>query len=485
MAAVAGFKKGYVTSIPDAIDSDFGDFSGRRLRYRIYWSYYSQSAYDNVNVWATSYRSQYGLYRYIRNVYSPSYRLAEFYKSHLWGGPLDAGAGMDGAVPIETENERVRKALSELWLWSNWQSKKDVVTLWGTVMGDVFVEVVDDVSRGRVYLEPMRPGQVKSVDLDSYGNVKGYELEYEIHHPSRTGTAIYNELVTRDGEDVVYRTYLNGAPHAFSSNLDRSGEPVQEWAIPYGFVPLVFIKHNDVGLDWGWSEYQPLAGKMREADDLASALSDQIRKTIDPIWLMKNIKSTSLSWSGADPTVNRPLPGREEHKLLYAQGENVDAKAMVAELDIQGSLSHLGGIIEEIERDYPELGLQVKTASGDASGRALRVARQPATAKVLQRRANYDSGLVRVQSMAMAMGGYRGYVGYEGLGLDSYGRGDLNHSIADRPVFENDRLDDLEVTAEFWKAAKDATDAGISLEAFLSDNGWDQERIARATAGAS
>ncbi|GAG44503.1 unnamed protein product, partial [marine sediment metagenome] len=48
-----------------------------------------QSAYRDIHTWATAYRKQYALYKYIRPIYNPSYRLGEFWKTHLFGGLLD------------------------------------------------------------------------------------------------------------------------------------------------------------------------------------------------------------------------------------------------------------------------------------------------------------------------------------------------------------------------------------------------------------
>lgn len=471
MAAITAFKRGYVTPATDSLETDFVTFDGRRMRYSIYWSLYAQDAYDSVHNWAQSYKTQYALYRYIRNLYSPAYRLGEFYKSHLMGGQLDHSAGPIGAIPIDADSERVRGAIAELWKWSNWSVKKDVFTLWGSVLGDVGLAVVDDIEHGKVRLEVVRPGIIKSVVLDDFGNVKEYSIEYETYHPERPSTKVtYTEQVYREGELVVYETFLNGAPYAWN-------EVGSSWQEPYGFVPFVLVKHNDVGLDWGWSEFQPLSGKMREADDIASRVSDHIRKSVDPLWLMTGMKPSTLSVSGDDPTADRPQPGREELRALWVK--DGEAKPLVSELSLEDSLAHLNGLIKEIERDYPELGLMVATASGDASGRALRVARQPAVAKVLQRRPNYDDGLVRAQQMALAIGGWRGYDGYSGFGLDSYGRGELDHQISERPVFEDDPLDIAEVSEAEWTAAKAAVEAGVPLSGYLLETGWSEERIAR------
>ncbi len=487
MSAIRAFKESYVTAgLDDSENTDFGDFGARRLRYSLLWAQYENTSYRAVHHWAASLKHQYGLYRYARNLYSPAFRLGEFYRTHVFGGQLSGDAGPDGAIPIiVAENERLRPAIAELWRWSNWAVNKDVLALWGAVLGDVAIQITDDVTRGRVYLSVLHPGLIKDVELDPFSNVKSYTIE-EVR-PDPTGknrTVTYTETVGRDGDLVTYETYLNGQPHAWSENTDRTGEPVSSWAEGYGFIPLTLIRHNDVGAgQWGWSELHPARSKMQEVDDLASNLSDQIRKYLDPVWLMKGMKATGITVSGAAATTDRPEPGREEIQAMWTTSTDADAQAMVADLNLEQALAHLAGILKELEKDYPELDSDISTSSGDASGRALRVARQRAANKVLQRRSNYDSALVRAQQMALSIGGFRGYKGYEGFNLDSYQRGDLDHEIGNRPVFESDPLDEYEIETEFWRAAEQAQKAGCPLAIYLKRAGWSDDEIAETLSG--
>lgn len=476
------FKEAYLTS--SVVDTDdWSEQAARGLRYAMLWAMYEQTSYRDVHSWSTAYRKTYALYKYIRPIYNPAYRLGEFWKAHLFGGLLDPEAGASGAIPITTENETLREAIATLWKWSRWGVQKDILTVKGAVLGDIGIRVRDDVRRKQVYLDLLHPGVLAAVDRDPFGNVKGYEiLENRPDPRSKAGAVVYGELVYRNGALVVYETTLNGTPYAWPDNIDRTGTAVSTWSEPYTFIPLVVIQHNDVGLDWGWSELHPIRAKVQEIDDIASQLSDQIRKTVDPIWLMKGIKRPSggsVTLTGATDTADtdRPAPGREEIQALWNAPVESDAQAMVPELDLEQVLVHIGNILAEIERDVLELAPDIATASGDASGRALRVARQPVVAKVTQRRANYDAGLVAAQQMGVAIGGWRGYEGYAGFDLESYAKGDLDHSVATRPVFEEDPLDKIEVDSAFWASAQQAVKAGAPLVAYLREAGWDEERI--------
>lgn len=481
---LSAFREAFLTS--EVVDvTDWSDQEARTLRYAINWAQYEQTSYRDVHKWATAYRKQFALYKYIRPIYNPAYRLGEFWKGHLFGGLLDSDAGEKGAMPIATENEALRVAIAHLWKWSRWQVQKDILTVRGTILGDAAVRVVDDTARERVYLDLLHPGHLQFVDRDPFGNVKGYAIRENRPDPRKAArTVVYTEIVSREGENVVYETFLNGEPYAWPDNVDQ-GQAVSRWTEPYGFVPLVVVQHNDVGLEWGWSELHPIRSKVQEVDDIAAQVSDHARRTVNPDWLASGMTKPATTPhlrgttdTGADATTARPFPGREELKVLYAPtGAKMDA--LVAKLDLGNVLLHLDGILKEIERDMVELSQDIHTASGDASGRALRTARQPVITKVVQRRANYDAGMVAAQQMAIAIGGFRGYEGYEGFGLDSYDKGDLDHSIAARPVFEEDPLDKIEIDAAFWKAAEQAVKAGIPLEAYLREVGWEDERIAK------
>lgn len=483
MSAVSAFRESYFTSNLSN-DFDYADFEGRKMRYRLLWAMVESTAYRDMQVWARSYKADYGLYKFIRSIYNPSYRLVEFWKTHLLGGMLDPMAG-DGkqvfsALPILTENEKLRPAIAALWRKSNWQIKKDILSMWGASLGDVAIKVIDDPVRAKIYLKLIHPGTIKSLSLDDFGNVKGYELEEVRLDPrpkaGKKSRVRYGERASRDGDNIVYETLLDDRPYAWS------GDGIDQWEEPYGFVPMVAIQHNNIGGDYGWSEIYPELSKFREVDDLASKLSDQIRKMVDAPWLMAGVKSGDVSVKNQDDastqTTSSKQKQRQEVPIIYASDPNAKAYPLLASLDVAHTSGYIKDILKSIEADYPELSVNIQNASGDISGRALRVNQSPAANKVLQRRPSYDDAIVRAQQMAIAIGGYRNYDDFIGFGLDSYGDGSLEHSIGVRPVFQRDVLDDLEADKIFWETADAAKRAGVPLLVFLRQKGWRDEQIA-------
>lgn len=459
-----------MVSSPSQGGDDFTNFDSRRLRYSILWSMYENTTYRNIQDWATTYKTNYGLYKYIRNIYNPAFRLAEFWKAHTWGGALDPEAEDTGALPIITDNPKLRPAIADIWVWSNLGIAKDICTLQGAVMGDAIIKIIDAIENEKVYLELIHPGTIADLQKDRFGNIKGYTIEETRLHPVSKRPVTYKETAERGaGQEVIYKTYLNNSPYEWN------GETA-EWMEPYGFIPMVHVQHNNVGQGWGWSEFHPARSKMHETDDLASMLSDQIRKSINPKWLFTGAKaSTATARTSTIPTTTRPEPGREEQDALYAADPQAQAIPLVAPLNIEGTVLHITEILKELERDYPELKFDALRASGEISGQALRVARQPTETKVAQRRANYDNALVRAQQMAVAIGGMRGY--FPGFGLDSFERGALDHSIGNRSVFSVDPIDKMEEDKVFWEAAGLATKAGATLDVILQDAGWEDKRI--------
>ena len=481
MTGLRAFREAFLSADVQDPD-DWTDFDGRQTRYDLLWSLYENTAYRSIHSWATAYKSTFGLYKYARNLYNPAYRLGEFWKTHIWGGALDLDAGRAGVLPIVAHYDPVRKAIAQIWRWSNWPIKKDVCTLWGAVLGDVAIKVIDDTDRRKTYLELVHPATLADVQIDPFGHVKAYTIQEQRQHPNNpTQEVTYTETAERGaGEETIFRTYLNSQPYPWNGTA-------AEWVEPYGFIPLVLIQHNNVGLDWGWSELHPALAKIREVDDLASLLTDYVRLNVRAPWLFTGADKSrnAIQVAGRESTDDLPEPGREEMLILYAKDPQTKAQALIADLDIAGTLAHIEALLRELERDYPELRFDNLRLTGTVSGRTLQVARQPVETKVLQRRAAYDDALVRAQNMAVAIAGYRGQI--PGFNLSSYAAGQLDHSIGSRPVFDVAQTDRDEEEAAFWTNAGLAQEAGLPLEIYLRRHGWHDhtiQAIKRARVGA-
>ena len=491
-AASTAFRESYLDA--DTLDltgdADWNKFDARRLRYDLLDAYFQGNAYRTIHNWSKKMKADFGLYKYTRDIYNPSFRLGSFYRSHVWGGWLDMAAG-DGvaepsALPILTENENLRLALAQLWRDSNWKTARKLVPMGGAVRGDAIIQIIDDPERGKVYLKSIHPGVISGLDKDAYGNVKAYQIEYLRSDPNSTAkTAVYAERVTRDGDMVVYELLKDGHPYHWG-NVDGDGNPIDTWGVPYGFVPMVHIKHFDLGLDWGMSELMPRLPLFREVDDQGSKLNDQIRKMVEAPALFAGVKApdSNPSTTRTAPTATRPEIGREEAPAIYSTDPNAKVHFLVAPLDIEAVANKIKDDLELLEKDYPELALMraIQGSGENVSGIALERLQLQAAEKVQDYRDTYDDALVRAQQMAVAIGGWRDYPGYGGFGLESYDQGVLTHEIARRPVFTPTTSQQIDYDQKRAQTAKTKVESGWPLLEVLRDADIDDAVIDRIAA---
>ncbi len=475
----------------DAADpfDDFASWEARRLRYAILWAFYQNTIYRNINTWATAYRTEYSLYKYTRPIYNPTRRLANFWKTHLQGGRLtmDEKVKSFKFLPIEfgekAEAKLLFPAIQKLWEWSNWLRQRSLYYLYGPVLGDVGLKIVDDIDREKVYIEIVHPGTVEDVVLDPFGNVKGYTItEQRIDPDSPNKTAWYKEVVSRDEEKgsptVFYKTFKNNVLFDWSGDSsDKSNGG--EWQIDYGFVPFVWVNHVSNGLAYGESEIHSNRVLFHELDDMASALNDHVRKSLNSPKLFTGIKKrSSISAATSDSFTDRPDPGRENIIALYTGNENAKALSLIEPLDYDGVIRDVELMLNNIEKEYPELRLDALEAEGKPlSGRALKIAREPTQTKGDEYRVPYDAGLVTAHQMGIAIAGFRKYKDFKKFNLKSFEAGRLTHMIGARPMFNTDPSDELEEDKLFFETASAASNAGIDLLIFLKQKGWSDEDI--------
>lgn len=476
--AMRAFREQWFTASSRAVSSAvIAEAEARLARYEVNWAYYENTAYSRIHQWTASMRAEFGMYRYTRHIYNPAFSIGDFYATYLLGGRLDMTddeAQDAGALPILTDNAAVRAAVARLWKTSNWQIEKDVLSLLGAVKGDACIMVYDDPDKQMTWMQVVDPAEIVNLELDQRGNVRGY-LRQQMRTDPRPGaipgsTVWYREEAIRDDSGgVVYRTFLNDFEYAWNE------EQGSTWVADYGFIPMVWIAHNKVkaGPGYGWGEAHVGYSKIREIDDLASKLSDQIRKGVDPVWLMSGVDAPDST--PKFDAQGRPVR-RDDMRTIYAP-TGAAAQALIASVDIGGALAAIAGINEQLERDYPEIKLMILRGVGTTSGEALRTAQEPVVAKVEKRRTPYDWGIVRAQQMAMSIGGMNGYPGYEAFDAGSYERGDLNHDIGSRPVFGTAADARATHDAAVFAAAKAAMSIGIDPLIYLRDAGWSEDRL--------
>ena len=517
MNGLSGFRAGWLNADTLREQGQRGEFDAfnrwdaRKFRYDLFWAFYQNNTFQAMShAWSPSIKAQFGLYKNTRNIFCPGKRLGDFWGSYPYSGTFDAQAGDDGAAPILTDIPAVRPRIARLWRDSRWNIHSENWTRSGAIYGDSCLKLVDDPIRRRVTMKPVHPGHVKWFDKDHSGRVKSYIIEEQRYDPRRVPfqdinpildpralerIVTYNEECFIDGDEVVYRTFLNGGLFDWRKYSGDGTECAAEWRVPYGVVPLVIHPHQEIGLQCGMSEFHGFVSKVFEVDDMASGLGDQYRKTIRAPWVIFGAKPGDFKAPDYQhPPRNPMLPGygqpdggypadqrgREQLNIQTISDPAGKAQSLVADLKGEDVGLHIDRINAEIERDYPELQMDI-WATSDVSGRALREARRRVVTKVQGKRACYDLALADAHEIAMYI---ESVMGYEGAikGVDQPEDPKIEHSIGPRAVFAPDPLDDLEEDAAFWDTANKAKVAGVPVRFFLADNGWDEAKLAKLDA---
>lgn len=434
MAGARAFNQTFFSS-EEANLAVFESLPARLLRYEVGWAFYEGKQYKST--FSQGMMVDEALYKYIADIYNPTARIGDFYKGVIWRGALDPEAGEAGAIPIRvgrgTNENQLRAGLAHVWLASSWDTNKTAHVLHGTTLGDAALYIRDDLEHAESRIEILHPSVLKFAEVDARGFVKRYVIE-EKRYDEDGREATYKETCEHGlNEEIIFKTFRNGREWAWPGNVDQDGNAVAAWSEPYGFIPLVLTQHINEARSWGRAEIHPFIKKIATVDDQASILNDRIRIAVDPPLLANFKKGTSeITFSTGTATTDRPKPGREQQKIIYVDKDNASITPIVVPLDIANVSANIRQMLDSLENDLPELRDDIQA---NVSTETLIAARARVESKVIERRTNYDRGIVRASQMALAIGGFRGYEGYDGFDLQSFDKGQMNFSVADRPVF--------------------------------------------------
>lgn len=450
--------------------------SSKTNRYDWFWALYWNTAYDQLASYAANYPAGSKLYRYTRGLRNPVGRYVDFYVANVWGGmlDLDAGDGRDtaSALPIVTDEDTLRPAIAKIWQWSNWNSRRNLATLYSTVLGDAFIKIVDRPSLQRCYLQVRWPGEFTAVEWDDFNHVKSCTIEYQVEDGKERYR--YKEIIEHPavwgGSRTRFRTFRDDRPWAYPANADGSGTPMAEWQAPYDFVPVVHVPWMDVGQGWGATGFVKTLRKIDAANALASQIADQVGKLVNTPLVAYGIQAGDVTTTHSEDGV----------PILYVNRPPSEAGIvpLIGDLNIEHGLAALTAQLDDITQDLPELRLSEALRSG-MSGEALGRAFSDVLAQVQAVRSNHDSGLVRAHMMAVAIAGASGYDRvFSGFNLASYGQGRLDHGIGSRPVLPRSSEEELGEEKERWTMIKQAVEAGMPLPTALREiGGWSKAQI--------
>lgn len=477
-------------------------YLNQQAMYNLLWSYYNGAMFEKIvgaaNAWNwaafaggwQAYKMNYNLYRNIRLIYNPTRRLVDFYAGQVYPGVLSEDGqklpdGVPLAVPFSDDTPKALKsAVAQFWQWSNWQARKAVQVRYGAALGDVLIEVVDDVEHGTVSADIVWPGFVVDLETDMAGNVKKYALRYQAQ--DETGGYMYGKIVDRDS----FRYFRNDEPYDYTGGkTDGPGSVVEN---PYGFVPAIWIKHIDVGGRHGSPAIAGSFGKIDELNNLASHVHDQIHKVIGaPALIASSGSITNISNTQKRvPTAEFVEPATDQESILMLKGP-ADSKVMslAGNLNLAEALAAMKELTGEIENDHPELVFYKELrAMSQVTGPAAQRLVGDVASRFAEAAAIYDNANTKLFQMAIAIAGFRANSGAWGslnrqqqkftpFNLDSYDRGDLDMAIMPRPLLVPTRQEIGLENELMWKGVWYAAQSGVPAEFVLAEAGWTEDKI--------
>jgi hypothetical protein len=452
---------------------------------------------DKIHLWASGLKEEFALSPSPKPLYNPFGRLREFWGTHLYSGTLDPSGG-DGkarpsSVPIEADNPALRRPIARVLRTSEWDRRQYTYGLTGAGLGEVGLFSVNDLANDRAYVLPVGPEKITIYEADELGKGTFYRYEewrddpradYEedadgnLYVPDRVIYREEGEVMSLRGRPALceFRTYLVDGTQAVAYAWPGNPESWR-WAEPYPFLPLTLVPHVQPhpGCPYGESEAMGIVAKILEIDDVATLIDEAIRKYVDPVWLFSGVRS--------DQQIEASR-GRDRLPALFSGDPGSKAQALLAAINFADMSGVLDRFKAEILDDKPELQKPIANASGDASGKALRIYRQGVETKGQTRRANYDAALAEQVTNCLRINGIMGRPGFEDFTPEKVAARpeSLDWRIGERGLFKKDPLDVLDERKEFWANAESADRAGVPIRVYLRREGWSDAEIAEVTA---
>lgn len=430
------------------------DEQPREMYELLRYYYYNNGLYDALRA---------GLYQIgaedesLRPLRNPANRVVEFYAAKLWPGALP------GALGISAQNERIEEPLRRVWRWSNFGARKQVWARWQALYGDVFVKVASDAAAGRVWYQLIDPRYVTDFSVDNRSYLRYVQID--IPRGEQTHTEIWDADA---GMARFWTAHTLGAGASVEAlgTPDRA-MPLEEMGID--FVPIVHIKHRDVGDRRGAGAFQLALDQIDEANRMATRLHRMLFRHNKNLWVLR---ANSVDKSG------RPMPpprvGTDGTDTLEVGDDSVirlpgnsQLDSMVPQIDYDAALSVLNAHVLELENELPELRYYRLQEGGELSGRAVRLMLSAAIDRLEEARGNALDGLARAGAMALTLGQAAGLWGRD---VGRYDAGDFVHTYTAADPFPISALEQSEMVRNY-------TQAGVPLVAALRFAGYSEAEI--------
>lgn len=485
-------RKDFMRSWGNPEKSNFArPIESREYRYLRLWEYYDGTAYTNLGDWS-EYKTVYGLYRKIRQVWDHAHEIVEFYATHIWSGSLASDGlnlpnGVANAVPLaEDTDPTLAMAIGQLFQWWNFQQLQTTIPRYTAALGELLVEIKDDVASGKVLINLVWPGYVSDVRMDAAGNLKYYCVEYSYLDRSTGKTHKYR----REVDDEYFKTFRDDKPYDYIANpipvgtdpepqnidgafdndyilIDGDVESGYEIENPYGFVPAVLFRHNRIMGVRGEPAIWSTQAQLDEINSMFAHMMDKAHVSLEsPVLVTGNIQTNRLRNAFADMvgSVRRTFTADLDDQTPTDDTLNVlqgpqGSSITTIELKISEADIALSRVIKGIERKCPEVVFYSELRSmTQLTGPSATSLLGDVDRKVRMIASGYDWDLIHLLQMGISVCAFRFAEAMEGWAEkteeqkkfstfteNSYREGKLNFDIIPRALIATSAKDRIEL----------------------------------------
>lgn len=339
-----------------------GRFNSRLNTFMQYRRYYSGKVYEDSS------------FKLAHKLYAETKALLSFLARAV---DLDVGLVPGVMAPwalAEGTPQAIMDAQKTLYEWSSWDTEGDSWLEDGATCGEAMIKIVPDLDLRQVQMRRIKPELcllTKHLDPETQTIVDLALIIDRSATDSEGKNYEYAEAIT----PTEIRTYWNGAPHGYNGNPDRYDNPL-------GFVPVVQTKND--------SECRPTFAKalpqVDSVNEMASYLGDIIGRHVEPQWAAFGVEEGALTRSG--------------HNTWFVPNPDAKIEALLAAIDIKGTLEFVQELKGETKSNLPELAFDDLRAKDQIATETLEVQLIELDVKIWKMRRRYDAGLVDAHKMA-------------------------------------------------------------------------------------
>lgn len=376
----------------------------RALRTR--GSYYDGSAYSKLRESLQFLGPR--LTKSVKPLYLPLHRAV-----HVDAGIIPgSGAAEEGSIvrvpwPLREDMPgEAFEAKDVVFEWSSWDTEGVLLVHYGAKFGESALKVGHEGNL--VFIDPVDPAKLL-LSRDPDGGRIAFYVE---KRSDASGQYEYAEVTTPD----VVRTFRDGEPRGFDGLEEEFPNMVDG-------LPYVPVRHIEAGGWLGESTYEAVVPMLDEVNELGSYLATIISRHAEAQWAVIGAEPGDLEKSGEN--------------IWYIPGGG-DVKAVVATIDVKGTLEFIREIAQNVREGLPELSLAELRSKTQIATATLELQLMELILKVQRIRPNYDRALSEALRLAGVLAGEVGAAQAaalaDGVKID-----------ADRPVLPLDRKTEIEL----------------------------------------